>query len=78
MSVRMKLFIALAVAFAALAGAAQAGDSILVADAVELSGGGASNGVNWRTGLYMAADEINQAGGLLGSALRLDVRGGPS
>jgi len=43
-----------------------------IADIVELSGGGASNGVNWRQGLELATDEINAAGGILGRKLKLE------
>jgi branched-chain amino acid transport system substrate-binding protein len=44
---------------------------VLVADVVELSGGGASNGVNWKEGLELAADEINAKGGILGQPVKL-------
>jgi len=42
-----------------------------IADVVELSGGGASNGINWRQGLELAAAEINAKGGLLGHPVEL-------
>jgi branched-chain amino acid transport system substrate-binding protein len=45
--------------------------TIAVADVVELSGGGASNGVNWRQGLELAAEEINARGGILGQKIEL-------
>jgi branched-chain amino acid transport system substrate-binding protein len=45
---------------------------LLIADVVELSGGGASNGVNWKMGLELATDEINGAGGILGRKLKLE------
>ena len=54
---------------AASGSAARARDEVLVADIVELSGGGASNGVNWSAALHMAVDEINQTGGLLGNKI---------
>jgi branched-chain amino acid transport system substrate-binding protein len=57
-----------AVLLTASSGRAQ---TIGVADVVELSGGGASNGVNWRRGLEMAADEINAKGGILGHKIEL-------
>lgn len=44
---------------------------VLIADVVELSGGGASNGTNWRDGLELAAEEINTRGGILGQRIRL-------
>src|SRR5579885_1466874 len=45
---------------------------LLVADVVELSGGGASNGVNWKQGLELAVDEINAGGGILGRKIMLE------
>lgn len=44
---------------------------VLIADVVELSGGGASNGSNWKDGLELAADEINAKGGILGQHITL-------
>ncbi len=44
---------------------------VVIADVVELSGGGASNGQNWRQGLELATAEINAAGGLLGHPVQL-------
>jgi len=46
--------------------------NLVIADVVELSGGGASNGVNWKMGLELATDEINAAGGILGHQLTLE------
>lgn len=54
---------------------------VLIADVAELSGGGASNGANWRQGLELAVDEINAAGGLLGHPIQLthnDTQTNPS
>jgi len=50
---------------------AMAADTVNIANVVELSGGGASNGVNWRDGLRLAADEINGKGGILGKQIKL-------
>ncbi len=44
---------------------------VLIADVVELSGGGASNGTNWRDGLELAAEEINAKGGILDRPIKL-------
>jgi branched-chain amino acid transport system substrate-binding protein len=44
---------------------------LLIANVAELSGGGASNGVNWKQGLELATDEINAKGGILGRKLTL-------
>lgn len=60
----------LAVGFS-VASPARAQD-LLVADVVELSGGGASNGVNWKEGLELATDEINAKGGILGHKIKLE------
>jgi len=59
----------LAVAVVSIAPAAA--KEVLIADVVELSGGGASNGVNWKEGLELAADEINAKGGILGQPIKL-------
>jgi len=59
------------VAAVALATHAAAAKDVLIADVVELSGGGASNGTNWRDGLELAAEEINAKGGLLGQKIKL-------
>jgi branched-chain amino acid transport system substrate-binding protein len=62
--------VALAVAFFA-AGAAQA--QIKIAAIVELSGGGATAGTNFKNGLELAVKEINSAGGILGKKLEMSV-----
>ena len=51
---------------------ARAQEPIVIANVVELSGGGASNGVNWKMALELAADEINGRGGILGR--KIEVR----
>lgn len=48
------------------AGAAGAQDSVLIADVIELSGGGATVGTNWKNGVDLAASRINAEGGILG------------
>jgi branched-chain amino acid transport system substrate-binding protein len=49
----------------------RAQEPIIIANVVELSGGGASNGVNWKMALELATDEINGRGGILGRKIEL-------
>ena len=64
-------------AFAALAGAALLGspamaqDTIKIPNIIELSGGGATVGTNWKNGSSMAVEEINAAGGILGKKIEM-------
>lgn len=51
--------------------ACMAADPVLIANVVELSGGGASAGTQWRDGAELAKNEINQAGGILGRPILL-------
>lgn len=51
--------------------AAQAQDTVKIANISELSGPGATSGVNWRDGAKMAVEEINAAGGILGKQIQL-------
>ena len=60
---------ALGLAFG-LAGAAAA-ETVKVGVVVELSGGGATVGTNWRDGVALAFEEINAAGGVLGHQVEL-------
>ncbi len=59
----------LATAFAALLFAlpvgAKAADAIKIIDVAELSGSGATTGVNWKNGADLAVKEINAKGGIL-------------
>lgn len=50
---------------------AMAAETVKIANVVELSGGGASNGNNWTDGLRLATDEINAKGGILGKQIEL-------
>lgn len=50
----------------------QAQDKVFIANVVELSGGGASAGTQWRDAVEMAKDEINEGGGILGR--RIEIR----
>ncbi len=45
-------------------------DTIKVANIVELSGGGASAGTNFKNGVELAVKEINAAGGILGKKIQ--------
>ena len=61
---------AVAVSIAGLS-AVQAQDTIKIPNIIELSGGGATVGTNWKNGSTMAVDEINAAGGILGKKIEL-------
>ncbi|HLH51314.1 MAG TPA: ABC transporter substrate-binding protein [Roseiarcus sp.] len=47
--------------------AAQAAETINLADVAELSGSGATVGTNWKNGIDLAVEEINAHGGILGA-----------
>ncbi|WP_342130395.1 ABC transporter substrate-binding protein [Hydrogenophaga sp. OTU3427] len=61
-------WIAVAAALVATAGA-QAQQTIKIANIVELSGGGATAGTNFKNGVELAVKEINAAGGILGKKI---------
>ena len=63
----LKLIAAGALLACASAGFAQ--NTIKIANLVEVSGGGASAGTNFKNGVDMAVKEINAAGGILGKKL---------
>lgn len=48
-----------------------AADPIKLANVIELSGGGAAVGQNWRDGSTLAIEKINAAGGILGEPVEL-------
>jgi hypothetical protein len=50
---------------------AYAQETVRIANISELSGPGATSGVNWRDGAAMAIEEINAAGGILGKQIEL-------
>ncbi len=52
------------------AGAAFAQDVIKIANIVELSGGGATAGTNFKNGVELAVKEINAGGGILGKKIQ--------
>ena len=57
---------------AVLIGEAASSEGVVrIVDVVELSGGGATVGTNWRNGVEMAAKEINAGGGILGHKILL-------
>jgi branched-chain amino acid transport system substrate-binding protein len=49
--------------------AAQAAETINLADVAELSGSGATVGTNWKNGIDLAVEEINAHGGILGAKI---------
>jgi branched-chain amino acid transport system substrate-binding protein len=64
----LKLIAACAVLAGATASSAQ--ETIKIASIVELSGGGASAGTNFKNGMELAVKEINAAGGILGKKIQ--------
>jgi len=64
----LKLIAVCAIAMGATAGFAQ--DVIKIANIVELSGGGATAGTNFKNGVELAVKEINAAGGILGKKIQ--------
>ena len=64
----LKLIAACALSLSATAGFAQ--DVIKIANIVELSGGGATAGTNFKNGVELAVKEINAAGGILGKKIQ--------
>lgn len=61
-----KLAVVAAAAAMILGSPAFAQNSVLLPVIIELSGGGATVGTNWKNGVELAAAEINAAGGILG------------
>ncbi|MGH8831210.1 MAG: ABC transporter substrate-binding protein [Polaromonas sp.] len=64
----LKLIAACAITMGATAGFAQ--DVIKIANIVELSGGGATAGTNFKNGVELAVKEVNAAGGILGKKIQ--------
>ena len=60
----LKLVAACAMSAAVMGAFAQ--NTVKVAAIVELSGGGATAGTNFKNGVEMAVKEVNAAGGILG------------
>ena len=50
---------------------AKAADPVRIADVAELSGSGATTGVNWKNGADLAVREINAKGGILGRPIEI-------
>ena len=69
MTKRFTLKMIAACAIMAGAGGAFAQSTIKIANIVELSGGGASAGTNFKNGVELAVKEINEAGGILGKKI---------
>ncbi len=67
----LKLIAACALALGAIsASTAFAQDTIKIANIVELSGGGATAGTNFKNGVELAVREINASGGILGKKIQ--------
>jgi len=52
---------------------AQSSDPITIGGPIQLTGAGAADGIEFKQGLEMAAEEINAAGGILGRPLNIVV-----
>jgi len=61
-----RIVLGLAAALTLSVAPALAQETVRIANIAELSGPGATSGVNWRDGAAMAIEEINAAGGILG------------
>jgi branched-chain amino acid transport system substrate-binding protein len=68
---RVVLGLAAALAMTVALPPAWAQETVRIANISELSGPGATSGVNWRDGAKMAIEEINASGGILGSQVEL-------
>jgi branched-chain amino acid transport system substrate-binding protein len=71
MNRRSILGVATALMVGAVIPAAYAQETVKIANISELSGPGATSGVNWRDGAAMAVEEINAVGGILGKQIEL-------
>jgi branched-chain amino acid transport system substrate-binding protein len=67
----LKLIASCAITMWATAGFAQ--DVIKIANIVELSGGGATAGTNFKNGVELAVKEINASGGILGKKIQTNT-----
>jgi branched-chain amino acid transport system substrate-binding protein len=70
MNKRFALKLVAACALAAAFAPAMAQDVIKIANIVELSGGGATAGTNFKNGVELAVKEINAAGGIMGKKIQ--------
>jgi branched-chain amino acid transport system substrate-binding protein len=72
--------VGIAIVASAWASLAHAQTTVYIPDVVELSGPGAVSGTNWRDGVALAIDEINNSGGILGRKIateHLDTQSNP-
>jgi branched-chain amino acid transport system substrate-binding protein len=67
----MKPIILVGAILAVIASGAAHAQSIKLADVAELSGGGATVGINWKNGIDLAVEEINAKGGILGHKIEV-------
>ena len=70
MDKRFTIKLVAACALFTLAGACFSQETIKIANIVELSGGGASAGTNFKNGVELAVKEINASGGILGKKIQ--------
>ena len=68
---RKLLALAVAAAVCGVPAAASAQDVVKIANVIELSGGGATVGTNWKNAVELAVEEINAKGGILGRKIQL-------
>ncbi len=68
---RKLLALAVAAAVCGAPAAASAQDVVKIANVIELSGGGATVGTNWKNAVELAVKEINAKGGILGRKIQL-------
>lgn len=61
-------------AMVAMAAPTFAQDTIKIPNIIELTGGGAAVGANWKNGSTLAVEEINAKGGILGKKIELDYQ----
>jgi branched-chain amino acid transport system substrate-binding protein len=66
------LLAAVTVATLSAAAPVHAQDIIKIPNVIELSGAGATVGLNWKNGSTLAVEEINAAGGILGKKIALE------
>ena len=67
----VKSLVSMLALVAGMTAAANAADTIKLADVAELSGAGATVGTNWKNGIDLAVAEINAKGGILGAKIEV-------
>lgn len=64
---------AVAVTGLGTAASAQSGEAVVIGGPIQMTGGGAADGIEFKQGLEMAAEEINAAGGILGRPVKIAI-----